>query len=945
MITINTHEKVHTVPETLAVSNVAQEKDSGLSEKSVCCEYPSANAVSDSSTDVATTTVTLNVNTPLSRPSVSFSANNVPIWKESTRDGKRRRINEPPRTNRRSKKKLSWRQPPRCWTRNARRSAPPEERSGVAAAIAEFEQLRLVSEASSSPAAPAGESGDLEDTPFDAAAVDYNDIDSREVPFDAADVDSCEDSFDATAANDVDSCEEASPPTVAADDDDVDSQGEEASSTHHPPDDATFAALAAQSNLLGCTSGTLKFSAAARLLLHQNLHHNSSTAACPEADQSTPPVFPVHVPRRVHWADDNELSLFVASEYSIDSEAITVTPALPPTGVPAPPVFKASTRTTVIDREEASPPTVTTCGMTPKQKFQTIRVQALASVAEANLIVAREIKKTEWEEENDYSTSMAPTYGVTPKQKFQTTRVQALASVAEANLIVAREIKKMEWEEENDYSTSMAPTYGMTSKQKFQTIRVQALASVAEANLIVAKEIEKTEWEEENDLSPVQNLDDDVDSQGEEARSTHHPSDDATLAALAAQSNLLGCTGGTLKFSATARLLLHQNLHHNSSTAACPEADQSTPPVFPVHVPRRVHWADDNEFPLFVASEYSIDSEAITVTPALPPTGVPAPPVFKSSTRTTVTPFDAAAVDCNYITSHEVPFEAADVDSCEDSFDATAANDVDSHEEASPPTVAADDDDVDSQGEEASSTHHPPDDATFAALAAQSNLLGCTSGTLKFSAAARLLLHQNLHHNSSTAACPEADQSTPPVFPVHVPRRIHWADDNELPLFVASEYSIDSEAITVTPALPPTGVPAPPVFKSSTRTTVIDRVGLMHERRLADFLSLLDQYLKIVETEEDREYWLDRTARSLFVMPTEATTLKCDLFYFKPILPFFEDNDLPYIFSILDGEHEGGEGCFWKLINIAGDDKDDDDIVPVRRSCRLSRVARVNYAE
>ena len=355
MITINTHEKVHTVPETLAVSNVAQEKDSGLSEKSICCEYTSANAVSDSSTDVATTTVTLNVNTPLSRPSVSFSANNVPIWKESTawrhhrqttrrtihttnklaranaqwndhyqhdlqtttdrtrtisftheseaavlfletktecegnrpdsrlqwknfmllvddlkdnggmhkyvaqelvnichdcrddeldfsfaaieghanfyhlaghlsryrlaelynkmdgvqvtlrcplekpgggyepnsaivapavlkrettrwqqvdvqsemeprkrkhgrlsgepdesRDGKRRRINEPPRTNRRSKKKLSWRQPPRCWTRNARRSAPPEERSGVAAAIAEFQQLQLVSEESSS---------------------------------------------------------------------------------------------------------------------------------------------------------------------------------------------------------------------------------------------------------------------------------------------------------------------------------------------------------------------------------------------------------------------------------------------------------------------------------------------------------------------------------------------------------------------------------------------------------------------------------------------------------------------------------------------------------------------------------------------------------------------------------------------------------------------------
>ena len=80
----NTIEKASTLPETLAVSNVAQEKDSGLSEKSICCEYTSANAVSDSSTDVATTTVTLNVNTPLSRPSVSFSANNVPIWKEST---------------------------------------------------------------------------------------------------------------------------------------------------------------------------------------------------------------------------------------------------------------------------------------------------------------------------------------------------------------------------------------------------------------------------------------------------------------------------------------------------------------------------------------------------------------------------------------------------------------------------------------------------------------------------------------------------------------------------------------------------------------------------------------------------------------------------------------------------------------------------------------------
>ena len=164
------------------------------------------------------------------------------------------------------------------------------------------------------------------------------------------------------------------------------------------------------------------------------------------------------------------------------------------------------------------------------------------------------------------------------------------------------------------------------------------------------------------------------------------------------------------------------------------------------------------------------------------------------------------------------------------------------------------------------------------------NIYGC--GTLKFSAAARLLLHQNSHHNSSTAACPETDQSTPPVFPVHVPRRIHWTDDHELPLFVASEYSIDSEASTVTPALPPTGIPAPPVYKSSGRANIIDRVGLIHERRLADFLCLLDQYLKIVETEEDREYWLGRTARSLFVMPTEATTLKCDLFSFQAHSPF-----------------------------------------------------------
>jgi hypothetical protein len=58
--------------------------------------------------------------------------------------GKRRRTNEP--STNRLKKKKSWRQPPRCWTRNIKKTGPPEERSGVRGAIAEFQQLRRVSE-------------------------------------------------------------------------------------------------------------------------------------------------------------------------------------------------------------------------------------------------------------------------------------------------------------------------------------------------------------------------------------------------------------------------------------------------------------------------------------------------------------------------------------------------------------------------------------------------------------------------------------------------------------------------------------------------------------------------------------------------------------------------------------------------------------------------------
>ena len=58
--------------------------------------------------------------------------------------GKRLRTNEP--STNRLKKKKSWRQPPRSWTRNIKKIGPPEERSGVRAAIAEFQQLRRVSE-------------------------------------------------------------------------------------------------------------------------------------------------------------------------------------------------------------------------------------------------------------------------------------------------------------------------------------------------------------------------------------------------------------------------------------------------------------------------------------------------------------------------------------------------------------------------------------------------------------------------------------------------------------------------------------------------------------------------------------------------------------------------------------------------------------------------------
>jgi hypothetical protein len=63
------------------------------------------------------------------------------------------------------------------------------------------------------------------------------------------------------------------------------------------------------------------------------------------------------------------------------------------------------------------------------------------------------------------------------------------------------------------------------------------------------------------------------------------------------------------------------------------------------------------------------------------------------------------------------------------------------------------------------------------------------------------------------------------------------------------------------------------------------------------------------------------------------------------MLPFLHENNLPYIFSRLDGEDEGGEGCYWKLEVISGDNE--EVIIPVHHSCRLARVQvqRVNYAK
>jgi hypothetical protein len=48
------------------------------------------------------------------------------------------------------------------------------------------------------------------------------------------------------------------------------------------------------------------------------------------------------------------------------------------------------------------------------------------------------------------------------------------------------------------------------------------------------------------------------------------------------------------------------------------------------------------------------------------------------------------------------------------------------------------------------------------------------------------------------------------------------------------------------------GAPAPPILKSSGRHSVVDRVGLIHERWLVDFFSIFENYLKIVETEKDQ---------------------------------------------------------------------------------------------
>jgi hypothetical protein len=61
------------------------------------------------------------------------------------------------------------------------------------------------------------------------------------------------------------------------------------------------------------------------------------------------------------------------------------------------------------------------------------------------------------------------------------------------------------------------------------------------------------------------------------------------------------------------------------------------------------------------------------------------------------------------------------------------------------------------------------------------------------------------------------------------------------------------------------------------------------------------------------------------------------------MLPFLHVNDLPYIFSRLNSEDEGGEGSYWKLKDISGDDK--EVIIPVHHSCHLARVQHVNYAK
>jgi hypothetical protein len=83
-----------------------------------------------------------------------------------------------------------------------------------------------------------------------------------------------------------------------------------------------------------------------------------------------------------------------------------------------------------------------------------------------------------------------------------------------------------------------------------------------------------------------------------------------------------------------------------------------------------------------------------------------------------------------------------------------------------------------------------------------------------------------------------------------------------------------------------------------------------------DFFSIFENYLKIVETEKEQAYWLNRTVKSLFRTPSVSATC---FTHFKPMLPFLHENNLPYIFSRLDGEDEGGEGCYWKLEVISGD--------------------------